>query len=166
MFYSSHENRKENKYTYSYKYQSTIFIIENYSSPLFHLTYATTEERKPEATVLCTLPFPLPIPPQHPTRCISKSRSDYTSRHRYRRTIETSELSRPVDSLSLHTPPHLLASSQKRARGEGGEGNLASASSGSERNCLNERVDAWRERRSAEMMKTTVAAAADRGGNN
>lgn len=164
MFYSSHENRRKQIHIFV---QISIYDIYNRKLLISSISPTTTEERKPEATVLCTLSFPLPIPPQHPTRCISKSRSDYTSRHRYRRTIETSELSRPVDSLSLHTPPHLLAPSQRRARGEGGEGNLASASSGSERNCLNERVDAWRERRrSAEMMKTTVAAAADRGGNN
>lgn len=115
------------------------------------------------------VPSPSPSPSLLNTQpaVFQKAEATIRSRHRYRRTIETSELSRPADSLSLHTPPHLLAPSQKRARGEGGEGNLASASSGSERNCLNERVDAWRERRrSAEMMKTTVAAAADRGGNN
>lgn len=101
-------------------YEFAIFITKNYLSPLRHLTYATA---------LCTL---LPPPhPWYPTRCISESRSDYLgiviADHRNKRIKSPRRLS---------FSPHPVPPSQKCARGKEGEGNLASASSGSERNCL------------------------------
>lgn len=61
MFYSSHENRKENKYTYSYKYQSTIFIIENYSSLPSHLRDDRRKKTRSNS------PLYPPLPPPHPS---------------------------------------------------------------------------------------------------